>query len=129
MVKQRRATKSRFLATELTKTKLSTVKEQFPHWRQREKKRDNLPAEMNLEVLKDFFDFLGYKDDAFVDIPEKYLNLKENEGTRWIYGYIKKHLFHSEEKPAANPKTSAKKKTPVVKTDTGKSDDSQIKET
>ena len=90
MVKHRRATKGRFLAIPLSKTKVSLVKEQYPHWFRREKKRDSLPEEMNLEVLKDFFDFLGFKDESFVDVPEKCYDIKENEGTRWIYSFMKK---------------------------------------
>ena len=44
------------------------------------------------------------------------------------YNYMKKNLYRSEEKPAANPKASVTKKAPVGRTATGKSDDDQIKD-
>ena len=39
---------------------------------------------------------------------------------------MKKKLFRSEEKPVAHPKASVTKRSPVVKTTAGKSDDKQI---
>ena len=128
-VKERRSTKGRFLSVQLTKTNVKLVKVQFPVWYRREKKRDNLPDEMNEEVLRNFFDFLGDKEERFIDVPDEYFDIKKNEGTRWIYGYLKKNLISSEEKPAANnPKASVTRRGTVGRTATGKSDDDQIKD-
>ena len=110
----------------MSKTKVSLIRDQFPVWFRREKKRDNLPDEMNEEVLRDFFDFLGFKDDSFVDVPDKYYDSRYHEGTKWIEDYIKKKIFRSEEKPVAHPKASVTKRPPVGKMATGKSDDNQI---
>ena len=64
------------MSKHLSKTKVAFIREQYPLWHTREKKRNNLPDQMNDEVLRDFFDFLGFKDDSFCDVPEKYFDLR-----------------------------------------------------
>ena len=65
MTRERRSTKGRFLSQLLSKSKISFIRSQFPIWYNKEKKRNNLPGEMNEEVLREFFDFMGPKDDSF----------------------------------------------------------------
>ena len=83
---------------------------------------------MTRELLGNFFDFLGFHDEAFTGLPEWVYDTKKNEGTKMIEDYLKKRLFKSEEKPELRQKASTKKKVPASKVTPVKTSDKQIDE-
>ena len=99
MVKQTHATKGQFLLRKLSTTKLATVKKHFPEFRRREQKAERIPIEMDIELLRDFIDFLGFKDPDFTGLPEKVYDTTTYKGTKMIWDLMKKHLFKGEERP------------------------------
>ena len=82
MTKGTRATKGQFLAKKLSPTKKKLVKKEFPNWKNERKKREGFPEEMTEELLINFFDFLGDKDDSFVGLMDKFYNSKNYKGTK-----------------------------------------------
>ena len=110
MPKDFRATKGMFLTKKLSKSKIALIKRWFSTWHQTIKGRDDYPDEMSEEVLQSFFDFLGFKDEAFTGLPDHVYDSKHNVGTKMIEDFLKKKMFRGEEKPATRQNTSAKKK-------------------
>ena len=83
---------------------------------------------MNQQLLLSFFDFLGFKDEAFNGLPEELYEPKNNTGTKAIHDFLKKKMFKNEEKPATRRATSAKKKAPAQKAAPAKTEPKQIKD-
>ena len=72
--------------------------------------KPDFPAEMNHDLLRSFFAYLTKKDVSFVDLPEDVYDINSYQGSKWIYDYMKKKIFQSEEKPAPIQAATNKKK-------------------
>ena len=83
---------------------------------------------MNQQLLLSFFDFLGFKDEAFNGLPEELYDPKNNTGTKAIHDFLKKKMFRNEEKPATRRANSVKKKASVQKASLAKNEPKQIKD-
>ena len=94
----------------LSRTKVDTVRRHFREWHRREKEADEIPLEMDQELLRNFFDFLGFKDPAFNGLPEEVYNIKIYKGSKMIWDFLKKHLFKAEERPLTRQAKSSRKK-------------------
>ena len=112
----------------LSRTKVEFVKRHYREWYRREKEADAIPLEMDEELLRNFFDFLGFKDSAFVDLPGEVYDIKIYKGSKMIWDFIKKQLFKAEERPVTRQKKSTKKKSSAQKSAPAKTEDKQIEE-
>ena len=90
MTKTTRVTKGGFLLKKLSTTKVELVKRHYREWYRREKEADAIPLEMDEELLRNFFDFLGFKDSAFNGLPDEVFNIKIYKGSKMIWDFLKK---------------------------------------
>ena len=74
----------------LSTTKVELVKRHYREWYRREKEADAIPLEMDEELLRNFFDFLGFKDSAFNGLPDEVYNIKIYKGSKMIWDFLKK---------------------------------------
>ena len=63
-------------------TKVETIRKHFPAWRKREKDADAIPLEMDEELLRNYIDYLGFKDADWTNLPDKVFDMSSYKGTK-----------------------------------------------